>query len=94
MMGIHMIRKLALTAAAFAVLASPAAAQSYSMRVSLIGKDRATIEADVTAAAQAVCRQAVPSFNQYALRQCVADARADALNKVAASPARDQMASL
>jgi hypothetical protein len=89
-----MIRKLALTVAALAIVASPAAAQSFSMRVSLIGKNRATIEADVTAAAQTVCRQAVQSSDTYSLRQCIVEARGAALNKIAAVSTRDQMASL
>lgn len=89
-----MIRKLALTVAALAIVASPAAAQSYSMRVSLIGKDRATIEADVTAAAQTVCRQAVKTSEAYSRRQCVIDARSAALSKIASVSTGNQTASI
>ena len=66
-----MIKYITLLAAASA-LAGPAAAQS--VKISLVGKDPATIHADITHAANIVCfKDAHSALEIYAMRECVAD---------------------
>jgi hypothetical protein len=66
-----MIKYITLLAAASA-LGGPAAAQS--LKVSLVGKDPATIHADITRAANIVCFRGERSpLEVYAIRGCVAD---------------------
>jgi len=66
-----MIRTLTLAAAAAALLAAPAAAQS--IRVSTAGKSTAQVHADVVKAAKSVCRQATigATFPHEEMSRCV-----------------------
>lgn len=66
-----MVRFIALAAVAAAAISAPASAAE--IRVSLVGKSDAQIQADVRDAARTVCRRAVQdeSFKVEAFRRCL-----------------------
>ncbi|HTI67197.1 MAG TPA: hypothetical protein VL460_06580 [Caulobacteraceae bacterium] len=85
-----MIRLLsALTLISLAAATTPASAES--VRVSLAGKDPATIRADIEKAAEAACREVVfiSSLDSYVtcVRASVADAMAQVQNQTVAKAA-------
>jgi hypothetical protein len=81
-----MIKYITVLAAASA-LAGPAAAQS--LKVSLVGKDPATIQADISRAANIVCfRGARGPLEVYSMRECVANTVKDAEARVPALAAK------
>ncbi|MFN3523889.1 MAG: hypothetical protein ACK4YQ_16710 [Phenylobacterium sp.] len=77
-----MVRFVALAALAAAAVAAPASAQE--VRVSLASKTPEQIEADVAAAARAVCLRATAteSFRIQAYGRCVKDTKEVTLAKV------------
>ena len=82
-----MFRPLALIAALSLVASAPAYAET--MKVSLTGKDAATIHADISPAASLVCAKAIADNRQIAdIASCAAAAEATAM----ASPAVASMA--
>jgi hypothetical protein len=76
-----MIKTIAILAAAVAI-ATPAAAAE--VRVSFVGKDDATLKAEVTRAAQAVCKDTEHGFlATYFERQCIIDTIKETEAKIA-----------
>jgi len=77
------------TAAALAVLALAGVAQAEGVRVTLAGKSPAAIHQDITAAAHAVCTQAVAEDSSAygGVSECVANTVAAAEEKVATATA-------
>lgn len=79
-----MVRFFALAAvSAAALIAAPASAQEISVSVAVAGKSQAQIAADVTVAAQKVCRLATAgeTFRLTAYNSCVQATVADALKQ-------------